>query len=68
MPSALMVGRMFTVALVATLSAGTQAAAPSDPGPLRRWLESLVRDPSRLPEPLTGWRHERVARPLPERL
>ena len=34
----------------------------------RRWLEALVRDPSRLPEPLTGWRHELVARPLLERL
>ena len=34
----------------------------------RRWLEALVRDPSRLPEPLTGWRHDLVARPLLERL
>ncbi|MFC6330819.1 ribonuclease D, partial [Alloalcanivorax gelatiniphagus] len=34
----------------------------------RRWLEALVRDPSRLPEPLTGWRHELVAKPLLERL
>lgn len=30
----------------------------------RRWLESLVREPDNLPEPLTGWRHELVALPL----
>ncbi|MBM1144875.1 ribonuclease D [Alcanivorax sp. ZXX171] len=34
----------------------------------RRWLEALVRDPERLPEPLTGWRHDLVARPLLESL
>ena len=32
----------------------------------RRWLESLVRDPGHLPEPLTGWRRELVAEPLLE--
>ena len=32
----------------------------------RRWLEALVRDPDALPEPLTGWREELVARPLRE--
>ena len=34
----------------------------------RRWLEALVRDPEQLPEPLTGWRHDLVARPLLELL
>lgn len=34
----------------------------------RRWLEALVRDPQHLPEPLRGWRHEWVARPLLEYL
>ncbi|MBL4722116.1 MAG: ribonuclease D, partial [Alcanivorax sp.] len=34
----------------------------------RRWLEALVRDPDALPEPLTGWREELVARPLREML
>ena len=34
----------------------------------RRWLEALVRDPDALPEPLTGWREELVARPLRDML
>jgi len=34
----------------------------------RRWLEALVRDPDQTPEPLTGWRHDLVARPLKEML
>ncbi|ASK34492.1 ribonuclease D [Alcanivorax sp. N3-2A] len=34
----------------------------------RRWLEALVRDPARLPEPMAGWRHDIVAKPLLESL
>ncbi|HEX5678077.1 MAG TPA: ribonuclease D, partial [Alcanivorax sp.] len=34
----------------------------------RRWLEALVRDPDDLPEPLTGWRKDLVARPLRDML
>lgn len=34
----------------------------------RRWLESLVRHPERLPAALSGWRQELVARPLLEML
>lgn len=34
----------------------------------RRWLESLIRDPERVPEPLTGWREEIVTKPLLELL
>ena len=34
----------------------------------RRWLESLIRHPDRVPEPLTGWRHDIVTRPLLELL
>ena len=32
----------------------------------RRWLESLVRHPDAIPEPLTGWRREQVADTLVE--
>ena len=34
----------------------------------RRWLESLIRHPDQVPEPLTGWRHDIVTRPLLELL
>ena len=34
----------------------------------RRWLEAMVREPGTVPEPLTGWRHDPVARPLLEML
>ncbi len=34
----------------------------------RRWLEALVRAPERVPEPMQGWRRDRVARPLQEML
>lgn len=34
----------------------------------RRWLESLIRHPERVPEPLTGWREEIVTKPLLELL
>ncbi|MED5387475.1 MAG: ribonuclease D [Pseudomonadota bacterium] len=34
----------------------------------RRWLEALIRHPDRVPEPLTGWRHEIVTKPLLELL
>lgn len=30
----------------------------------RRWLEALIRQPEQMPEPLSGWRYELVARPL----
>ena len=34
----------------------------------RRWLESLIRHPEQVPEPLTGWREEVVTKPLLELL
>ena len=34
----------------------------------RRWLESLIRHPDQVPEPLTGWRNEIVTKPLLELL
>ncbi|WP_111656314.1 ribonuclease D [Isoalcanivorax indicus] len=34
----------------------------------RRWLEALARAPEQLPEPLLGWRHDVVTRPLLEML
>ena len=34
----------------------------------RRWLEALIRHPDRVPEPLTGWRHDIVTQPLLELL
>lgn len=34
----------------------------------RRWLEALVREPRQVPEPMQGWRLDRVARPLQEML
>lgn len=34
----------------------------------RRWLESLIRHPERVPEPLTGWREDVVTKPLLELL
>ncbi|MCG8394664.1 MAG: ribonuclease D [Pseudomonadales bacterium] len=34
----------------------------------RRWLESLIRHPERVPEPLTGWRYDVVTKPLLELL
>ncbi|KGD63998.1 ribonuclease D [Alcanivorax nanhaiticus] len=34
----------------------------------RRWLESLIRHPDRVPEPLTGWREDVVTKPLLELL
>lgn len=34
----------------------------------RRWLEALIRNPEKLPEPLTGWRYNVVTRPLLETL
>jgi ribonuclease D len=69
-------------ALLALIEQAASAEPPAPlPGPLdpdlslkpdvlvrRRWLEALVRDPDTLPEPLTGWRQELVARPLREML
>ncbi|MED5238882.1 MAG: ribonuclease D [Pseudomonadota bacterium] len=34
----------------------------------RRWLESLIRNPERVPEPLTGWRNAIITQPLLELL
>ena len=34
----------------------------------RRWLESLIRHPERVPEPLTGWREDVITKPLLELL
>lgn len=51
---------------VATIAAGL--GLKPDVLMRRRWLESMIRDPERLPDALTGWRRDIVTRPLLESL